>query len=97
MSLLVILTLVAVGLIVVALAVSLISILVMLRRTLFTLGTINVGLRAIAWRVEPLEPILTEVNTDLGLARSALTAVLKRHSEQRNGQPSHSSAEELIR
>lgn len=91
------LTLLAVGLIVVALAVSLISILVMLRRTLFTLGTINVGLRSIAWRVEPLDTILTDVNTELGRARSALLAVLKRHSEQRNGQPSHRSAEEMVR
>lgn len=76
MTLLVTLTLVAVGLIVVALAVSLITILVLLRRTLFTLGTINVGLRSIALRVEPLEPVLAEVNSDLEAVRNDLIGVL---------------------
>jgi hypothetical protein len=77
MSLLAVLTLVAVGLIVVALAVSLVTILVQLRRIRFTLGTVNVGLRAIARRVEPLEPILAEVNTDLAAVRDGLLGVLQ--------------------
>ncbi len=51
MSLLVILTLVGFGLIVVAVALALIAILVRLRTILFTLGTVNVGLRSIARRV----------------------------------------------
>lgn len=83
MSLLVILTLVAVGLIVVALALSLITILLLLRRTLFTLGTVNVGLRSIARRVEPLTPVLAEVNADLIATRDALAAVLRAHQERR--------------
>lgn len=76
MDTLVILTLIAVGLIVAALAVSLITILLMLRGTLFTLGTVNVGLRSIARRVEPLEPVLTAVNSDLSAVRNELQSVL---------------------
>jgi hypothetical protein len=82
MNLLGILTLVAVGLIVVALAASLLAILFQLRRILFTLGTVNVGLRAIARRVEPLEPILAEVNTDLTAVRDGLVGVLQGSQEQ---------------
>jgi hypothetical protein len=82
MSLLAILTLVAVGLIVVALAASLVTILVQLRRILFTLGTVNVGLRAIARRVQPLEPILAEVNRDLVAVRDGLLGVLRGQQER---------------
>ncbi|CAN5689236.1 hypothetical protein BH24ACT26_BH24ACT26_02570 [soil metagenome] len=78
MHLLSILTLVAAGLIVAALAVYLITIALSLRKTLFTLGTVNVGLRAIAARVEPLEPILVEINSDLGGVRDALVGVLSK-------------------
>jgi hypothetical protein len=82
MNLLGILTLVAVGLIVVALAAFLLTILVQLRRILFTLGTVNVGLRAIARRVQPLEPILAEVNTDLTAVRDGLFGVLRGRQER---------------
>ena len=82
MNLLGILTLVAVGLIVVALAASLLTILVQLRRILFTLGTVNVGLRSIARRVEPLEPTLAEVNTDLTAVRDGLLGVLQGSADQ---------------
>lgn len=85
MTLLVILTLVAVGLIVVALALSLITILVLLRRTLFTLGTINVGLRSIARRVEPLEPVLGRVNGDLEGVQRELGAALAAYQSQQPG------------
>lgn len=71
-----ILTLVGVGLLIVALAAYLLAALFLLRKTLFTLGTINVGLRAIAERVEPLEPVLAEINSDLTGVRDALTEVL---------------------
>lgn len=96
MDLLVTMTLIAVGLIVVALAVALTIILVLLRRTIFTLGTINVGLRAIARRVGPLEPVLGEVNSDLSRARDSLTAALTAH-QQRNGTPSQRTVDELTR
>lgn len=75
-TLLVVLTLIIIGLVVVTLAVSLTTILLMLRRTLFTLGTINVGLRSIARRVEPLEPVLGEVNSDLTGVRNELVNVV---------------------
>lgn len=77
---LVVLTLVAAGLIVVALALVLITILVLLRSTLFTLGTVNVGLRAIARRVEPLQPVLADINTELDAVQRELSTTL---TEQR--------------
>lgn len=73
-----ILTLAGVALLVLALAAYLLAALFLLRKTLFTLGTINVGLRAIAQRVEPLEPVLGEINSDLSGVRDALTAVLSK-------------------
>lgn len=77
MHILSILTLTAIGLIVAALAAHLILIALSLRKTLFTLGTVNVGLRAIAERVEPIEPILTEINSDLSVVRDALSRILR--------------------
>ncbi|MFP5353203.1 MAG: hypothetical protein ACLGIB_11670 [Actinomycetota bacterium] len=73
-----ILTLVGVALLIAALAAYLLVALFLLRKTLFTLGTINVGLRAIADRVEPLEPVLAEVNSDLSGVRDALMGVLNK-------------------
>ncbi len=78
---LVTLTLIAAGLIVVALAVVLITILILLRKTLFTLGTINVGLRSIARRVEPLQPVLADLNTELaGVQQEMSTALAQRRT-----------------
>jgi Zn-dependent membrane protease YugP len=82
MTLLVILTLIAVGLLVVALALVLIAILLRLRTILFTLGTVNVGLRAIARRVEPLEPVLADVNSDLSAANHAMSDALGSNHER---------------
>lgn len=73
-----ILTLAGVALLILALAAYLLVALFLLRKTLFTLGTINVGLRAIAERVEPLEPVLTEINSDLSGVRDALMDVLNK-------------------
>jgi hypothetical protein len=81
-SLLAILTLVVIGLIVVVLAVSLVAILVQLRRILTTLGKVNAGLRVIVQRVQPLEPILAEVNGDLAAVRDRLVGVLERHKQR---------------
>ena len=82
MSLLAILTLVVIGLLVAALAVSLVAILVQLRRILSTLGKVNAGLGVIVQRVEPLEPILAEVNGDLAAVRDRLMGVLRRRKER---------------
>lgn len=76
MNIFAILTLVGVALLILALAVYLLAALFLLRKTLFTLGTINVGLRSIAARVEPLEPVLAEINSDLSGVRDALVGVL---------------------
>ncbi|MFP5299304.1 MAG: hypothetical protein ACLGHL_09995 [Actinomycetota bacterium] len=78
MNILGVLTLVGVALLIAALAVYLLTILFLLRKTLFTLGTVNVGLRAIAQRVEPLEPVLAEINSDLSGVRDGLVSVLTR-------------------
>jgi hypothetical protein len=82
MSLLAILTLVVVGLIVATLAVTLVTILVQLRRIRSILGKVNVGLRGIAQRVQPLEPILAEVNGDLAAVRDRLVGVLQRRKDR---------------
>jgi hypothetical protein len=82
MSLLAILTLVVVGVIVATLAVTLVMILVQLRRIRSTLGKVNVGLRGIAQRVQPLKPILAEVNGDLAAVRDRLVGVLQRRKER---------------
>lgn len=79
MSALVTATLIAVGLIVVALALSLITILLVLRSTLSMLYSIYDHLRTIAQQVEPLDPVLTEVNSDLSRSRDELVGVLRRH------------------
>ena len=78
MHVLSILTLIGAALIVAALAFVLVTVALLLRKTLFTLGTVNVGLRSIAARVEPLEPILKDLNEDLSTVHRALTAVLTR-------------------
>jgi hypothetical protein len=77
MNLLGVLTMVAVGLIVVALAASLLTILAQLRRILRTLRQVGAGLGVIAERVQPLEPILAEVNADLTVVRDGLLGVLR--------------------
>jgi hypothetical protein len=82
MSLLAILTLVVVGVIVATLAVTLAMILVQLRRIRSTLGKVNVGLRGIAQRVQPLKPILAEVNGDLAAVRDRLVGVLQRRKDR---------------
>lgn len=76
MNLLSILLLVAAGLIIVALAAYLLVVTYLLYKTLFTLGSVNVGVRSIARRVEPLEPVLGEINGDLMAVRDGLAGVL---------------------
>ncbi len=73
-----ILTLIGVVLALGATALFLILYQVSLRRTATVLGTVNVGVRSIARRVEPLEPVLADVNRNLRAARDALAAVLGR-------------------
>ncbi|HYY45085.1 MAG TPA: hypothetical protein VE975_07845 [Actinomycetota bacterium] len=82
MSVVSLVTLIGAGLLVVAVAITLIAVIIMLRRTLKTLGTINVGLRAIAQRVEPLEPLVGEINSDLSSVRDRLVSALPQAREE---------------
>jgi hypothetical protein len=76
MNVFVILTIVGVAVVLGAVAAYLIAYLVVLRSAMKTLGTVNAGVRAIGRRVEPLEPILAEVNGDLTAVRDRLGAIV---------------------
>ncbi len=67
-----IMTLVVVGVIVVALAAFLLWVVAILRRITGTLGKVTFGVRAIAYRVEPVRPLVTEMNGDLSAVAGAL-------------------------
>lgn len=65
-------SLVVTGLIVVALAAALLTILFLLWRTSDTLGKVIFGVRAIAHRVAPVEELVTDINGNLVGIRDAL-------------------------
>lgn len=74
-------TLVIIGVLVLALAFYLLWVLLLLKRIIDALGKVTFGVRAIAHRVEPIEPVLTSVNTELTTVAGALegfVAALKR-------------------
>lgn len=71
-----IVTLVAIGLLVAALALYLVHVLLLLRSTSFTLGTIIAGLRAIAFQTRPVGEVVTAINDDLGEVKEALESIL---------------------
>lgn len=72
MSPVVIVTLVIVGLLVAALAFYLIWVVLILNRVNDTLGKVTFGVRAIAHRTRPVEPVLSEVNGNLTSVADAL-------------------------
>ncbi len=72
-----ILLIIGVAVVLGAVAAFLIAYLVVLRRAMHTLGTVNAGVRAIGRRVEPLEPVLAEVNGDLTAVRDRLVAIVR--------------------
>lgn len=76
MSAIALVTLIGVGLLVVALAAYLIAVIRILQHVRFTLGTIIVGVRAIALQVEPVNPIVGEINGDLTELQGALDGLL---------------------
>lgn len=80
-----IVTLIAVGLVVAALAVYLIWVALLLRRVSFNLGTIIAGLHAIAFQAEPLGRRLQRINGGLETSRQALQQFLEQ--KQRESQP----------
>lgn len=70
--------LVGVALTVAVLAAYLIRVALILVHVNFTLGTIIAGVRAIATQVEPLNPVVSEINNDLaGLAKALEDLVSK--------------------
>ncbi|MBW3667132.1 MAG: hypothetical protein KY394_06025 [Actinobacteria bacterium] len=75
-----IVTLIATGLLVVALAAYLIVIAWNLRKAVHSLGLVVFGVRAIAHRVEPVEPLATQILDDLTIVDDALGDLLAAHT-----------------
>jgi 3-hydroxy-3-methylglutaryl CoA synthase len=69
-------TLIATGILVVALASYLIVIAYNLRKAIDTLGLVTFGAGAIAHRVEPVEPLATQILEDLIVVDDALGELL---------------------
>ena len=69
-------TLIATGILFLALAVYLSVIAYNLRRAIDTFGLVTFGVRAIAHRVEPIEPLVTQMLEDLAVVDDALGEVL---------------------
>jgi hypothetical protein len=94
-----IVTLVLVALFVVAVAVTLIWVVVLLRMIHDTLGKVTFGVRAIAHRAAPLGPLIDEINGNLGPVADALEdlagieqrpkAVLSAGRSSPTGRPTH--------
>ncbi|WP_219415766.1 hypothetical protein [Pseudonocardia nigra] len=76
MTVFAVLTIVGVAVVLAAVAAYLIAYLVVLRSAMRTLGTVNAGVRAIGRRVEPLGPVLAEVNGDLAAVRDRLGTIV---------------------
>ena len=72
-----IVALVAVGTLVLALAYYLVTVVVLLRRLIDTLGKITFGLRAIAHRTEPVNGIVAEIVEDLAAVDAALSVLVE--------------------
>lgn len=77
-----ILTFVGVGAIVVVLALYLITVVVLLRHVSFTVGTVLVGVRAIAQQVQPIGPVVREIVSDVQAIDKALEGLLEGGEEQ---------------
>ena len=67
-----IVTVVIVGVLVLALAYYLISVIRVLTHVNDTLGKVTFGVRAIAYRVEPVAPVVSAINANLGAVAGAL-------------------------
>lgn len=76
-----IVSLVLVGLLVVALAAYLIWVVFILRHAVDTLGKVTFGVRAIAHRTEPVGPVLADVNANLTAVAEALEGLVASASE----------------
>jgi len=69
--------LVVTGVLIAALAVYLIWVVLILRRLTDTLGKVVFGVGSIAYRVQPVGPVVTELNADLGAVADALEALAR--------------------
>jgi hypothetical protein len=77
-----ILTFIGVGAIVVVLALYLITITVLLRHVSFTVGTILVGVRAIAMQCQPIGPVVRDIVREVQAIDDDLDALLAGGEEQ---------------
>ena len=69
--------LIVIGVLIAALAFYLIWVILILRRLTDTLGKVVFGVGSIAYRVQPVGPIVTKVNADLGAVADALEALAR--------------------
>ncbi|MDP8958871.1 MAG: hypothetical protein M3N51_06650 [Actinomycetota bacterium] len=76
MSAVAIVTVVVVGLLVLALAAYLITIALILRRVIDTLGLVTFGVRAIAHQTAPINELVTGINADLKHIDQALQGLV---------------------
>jgi len=76
------------GVLVAALAFYLIWVVLILRRLVDTLGKVVFGVRSIAHRVEPVGPLVTEINEDLGAVAGTLEALARDLDSQPQAQAS---------
>ncbi len=91
MTVLVMSTFVAVGILVAALALYLVLIAFILGKVRDHAGLIVFGVRAIADQVTPVKPVLGEINADLSGVRDVLRELLERHGEP--GKPEEATAQ----
>lgn len=77
-----IVTIVLVLLLLVTLVAYLIVIAVVLHRVIATLGLVTFGVRAIAFQTKAVNPVLTEIKTDVLAMESALTGLLEKKAKE---------------
>lgn len=80
-------TLILTFLLVAALAFSLSWVVLLLRQITDTLGKVTFGVRAIAHRTEPITPLVTELNADLGAVADALEGLVEKVTAEEPTQP----------
>lgn len=84
-------TLIGVAIIVAAIALYLINICLILNHVSFTVGTVIIGVKAIAQACEPLAPVLRDIANNIAAIDEDLEALVT-GGEPREKKPSHSLA-----
>lgn len=90
-------TFVGVALIVAVLALYLINIVVILRHVSFTVGTVLVGVRAIAHQTQPIGPVVKGILSDIEDIQNDLAALVPDSQPQRRGLSARRSTASLNR